>query len=788
MLNSRQRRHLMLLRMTLTGLLVLGSVPGSALLLADGGKATITIALCDSPEPAEKTAARELAAYLGAVTGGTFPVVAESQVMEQVPRIFVGPTGFAQSKGIDAASLSPEEWIMRTEGNNLILAGGRPRGTLYAVYRFLEDVIGVHWWNAYEESVPRQDTLRIEDLDRTGKPAFRYRDIYMLYANDGGRFAARNRLNRDGDTPILGEYGGTMDYGPPYHVHTFNMYIPPETFFSTHPEWFSYINGKRDPDNKQLCLTNPELRVFFLDKLKAYIEQSRVAAKDRGTPAPTVFSISQNDWAGMCRCDNCQAIAKAEESEAGPLLDFVNYLADAVSEAYPEVYLDTLAYMMTQKPPKSIRPHDNVIIRLCDTGSNFTTPVTSPDNNDFHDHLLRWAGIAKNLRIWDYAVSYAPHYGLPMPTAHTYGPDYRFYLEHNVEGVFTEHEYPVLADMRDFKVWMMMKMLEDPYQDYQSLVQTFTDGFYGAAGGAVRQYLTRLEKASEEHPSHLSMGAFPKQYRYFDFSFALETQSMFDTAEQAAADDDVLLRRVRHARLPLDRACVVLYPELLAQWVRGGHAPESVPLDRNAIAARCRDTWEVQVRFRIPQDQQKAALEEMEAELVPLLARPAFVPLPEKFRELPPEIVFDFTADTSRNWNDEAKCVPDPEAESGFTNRLELSDANMEKYALPMSWGLYDVSDNKGVFSAVIRPEEVPGPGYHWYKMGSVPFGPSCYVYFFWSWIIQVDVGGVMDPDHPEQAFDIWASIKFEGPGFFHGKADTQNAISVERIVLVKIP
>ena len=52
----------MLLRMTLTGLLVLGSVPGSALLLADGGKATITIALCDSPEPAEKTAARELAA------------------------------------------------------------------------------------------------------------------------------------------------------------------------------------------------------------------------------------------------------------------------------------------------------------------------------------------------------------------------------------------------------------------------------------------------------------------------------------------------------------------------------------------------------------------------------------------------------------------------------------------------------------------------------------------------------------------------------------------------------
>lgn len=777
-----------MLRLAFAGLLVAGALTSEALTLSEDGNAEATIVLCDSFEAPEQTAAKELATYLGAVTGGTFVIVPESEAPADHARIFVGPTAFLKNHGIQSEALGAEEWVMRTVGEDLILAGGRPRGTLYAVYRFLEDVIGVHWWNPYEESVPDEANLRIDALDRTGQPTFRYRDIYMIYGNDNGRFAARNRLNRDGDTPIAGQYGGTMNYGPPYHVHTFYKYVPPDPYFDTHPEWFSLIHGKREANRGQLCLTNPELRAFFVEKLKAYIEASRTRAREKGEPAPTVFSVSQNDWRGMCQCEKCQAIAKAEESEAGPLLDFVNFLADAIRDDYPDIYIDTLAYMMTQKPPASIRPRDNVIIRLCDTSSNFTKTITDPANRGFHDHLLRWAAITKNLRVWDYAVTYAPHYGLPLPTVHTYAPDYRFYAENNVEGVFTEHEYPVLADMRDFKVWMMMKTLEDPYRDGDVLVRTFTDGFYGAAGEAIRQYIARLERASDANPSYLSMGASPRQYRYLDLPFVLDAQALFDKAEQSVTNDEVLLRRVRFARLPLDRASLVRFPDLLEQWVRGGHTPESVPLDRDAIATRCRDTWSAAIAFRIPQGRQKAALAEIDAELTPLLARPAIVPIPEKFRGLPPEDVFDFTADTTRNWHDEAKRVSDAEAESGFTNRLELSDEDMKKYALPMPWGLYDVINKQGRGSAVIKSEDVPGPGYHWYKMGTFRIGPSYYVYFFWSWIIQVDVDNAYDPDHPEQAFDIWARIKFEGPAFPHGTSDAANAISVERAVLVKTP
>ena len=46
-----------------------------------------------------------------------------------------------------------------------------------------------------------------------------------------------------------------------------------------------------------------------------------------------------------------------------------------------------------------------------------------------------------------------------------------------------------------------------------------------------------------------------------------------------------------------------------------------------------------------------------------------------------------------------------------------------------------------------------------------------CYAYFFWSWIIQVEVDNVFDPVRPEQKFDVWARIKFAGPRFPHARS-----------------
>ena len=775
------------LAMLLTGMAFVP--PATAMIVAENGAAKMQVVTATEANPAERTAAEELCVYLNKVTGAVFRAVPESDASAS-PRIHVGPTDFARRNGLQVSELGPEEWVIRAIGDDLVIIGGRPRGTLYGVYHFLEDVLGVHWWNPFEETVPHTPTLVLKPIDRRGQPTLRYRDIYMLYGQDRGRFAARNRLNRQGDEPISMEYGGSMDYGPPYHVHTFYSYVPPEPHFKQHPEWFSLIKGERTTKESQLCLTNPDLRAFVVQKLKTWIRESHEAAAKAGLPPPQVFSVSQNDWNGACQCDACQAIAKREESEAGPLLDFVNYLADSIKDSYPGVCLDTLAYFYTDKPPRTIKPRDNVIIRLCDTGSNFTKPVTDAENTTFREHVARWSRIAKNLRIWEYAVTYGPYPGFPMPTVHTYPINFQFYSEHNVEGVFTELEYPLLADMRDFKVWMMMKLLEQPRRDYGELVHIFTDGFYGPAGDKVREYLDRLEVAARAKPSYLSMGGTPRAARYLDLAFMQDAMSILDRAQAAVQDDPVLSRRVRHARLPLDRATLVLFPQLAREWSAAGRTADRFPLDRDAIAKRCKVTWQEQIDFRLPENERETERKAANDEIATLITRLAFVAPPEKFRGLPAGTVFDFTADATRNHMDIAKVAPDPAAESGITTRLELreddAETNIGRYKLPMPWGLYDPASSKGLGGATIKPEDVAGPGYHWYKMGTFAVTPSCYVYFFWSWIIQLDVGSATDAANPNRPFEIWARIKFEGPGFPYGKPKDKNAISVERVVLVR--
>ena len=764
------------------------AVPAQALILARGGKAAATIVVAAGATASEQMAANEVADYLRRISGTEFHVLPEDQAPAKGSRVFVGPTVFARRQGLAADKLGSEEWVVRTVGSDLVIVGGQPRGTIYGAYHFLEDVLGVHWWNPFEESVPQRKTVRIGTLNLHGEPGIQYRDIYMLYGHDGGRFAARNRLNRDGDAAIAAQYGGCRDYGPPYHVHTFNQYFPPKEFFPQHPEWYSLLDGKRVAEGSQLCLTQPELRQAFLAKLLIHLDTSRAAAKAAGAPPPLVFSVSQNDCLNPCQCTNCQAIAQAEESECGPLLDFVNYLADGIKGQYPGAYIDTLAYQYTQKAPKTIRPRDNVIVRLCDTESDPSQPITAEANQAFREHLSRWAQIARNLRVWDYAVTYASPVGMPMPTAQTYGPDYRFYAAHHVEGVFTELEFEILADMRDFKVWVMMKQLEAPSADYGKLAQTFTDGFYGPGGKYVRQYLTDLEKEAVARKSHCNWNSTPLTLTYLNLGFVNHAQQLFDQAERAVGKDATLLRRVRHARLPLDRASLIVHTRLTSDWLARGKPAGEAPPDREVVARRVLDTWLAQAKLRLPESAQESEKQNAEAEVRRYTTVPTSLALPEKFRALPKGTVHDYIATMTRNWADVVKVVKDPEAETGIANKLDLTADNVdggEKYVLPMPWGLYATVDKKFPGNGAIKAEDIPGPGYHWYKMGAFPIAPGYYAYFFWSWIIQVDVENVFDPARPDQKFEVWARVKFEGPRFPHAKPGDKDAIYVERVVLV---
>ncbi|HQN02090.1 MAG TPA: hypothetical protein PLL36_13505, partial [Candidatus Hydrogenedentes bacterium] len=179
----------------LTTIVFLHMTAGSLQLSVDGTTPYV-ITLAEDAIPAERTAASELQHYLGRITGAVFPVSPEDEVPVDVPQIVVGPS--ARFRGafpmIDTTSLPGDTIFIKTQGQQLYLAGSRPRGTLYAVYTFLEDVVGCRWWTSTEDHVPVVPSLVIPPLDVAYTPKLLYREAFYRDAFDGV-FAARLKCN-----------------------------------------------------------------------------------------------------------------------------------------------------------------------------------------------------------------------------------------------------------------------------------------------------------------------------------------------------------------------------------------------------------------------------------------------------------------------------------------------------------------------------------------------------------------------------------------------------------------
>jgi len=539
--------------------------------LAGGSaRAVITIVVADAAGAAERTAAEELAHYLEQATGVPARIVGESDDEQDGAAILVGPTRFATQRFGDATRLAGEEWRIVVARGRLLIFGGRPRGTLYAAYRFLEQYVGVRWWTPWDESVPTRPVLRVAGTtDERGRPAFVYRDIYGI----GGppRFAARNRINGH-FTELTADYGGRESYGPPHHVHSLFDYVPPDEFFDTHPEYFSKVDGRRRAKRAQLCLTNDAVRAIVAERLARNIASSRAEAERNGEAPPRLFGISQNDWGGPCECDTCRALTRREGASSATVVEFINALADGIALRYPDVLIDTLAYYYSLKPPKTLAFRDNVTVRVAALQSrDFARPVTSSRNRSIRRVLAGWKTRTKHLRVWDYGVTYGESANLPLPNLPIIASDLRYYVREGVEGMFVQHDAAVRADMRDLKVWVLAKLLEDPTRSVDALVVDFTDGFYGPAGEPVRRYLAELARAARRRPASIRYPARPSQFRYLTPGFLRRGQALFDQAEASVAADRPWLTRVRRARLSLDRATLLLWSEALARKDRSGN-------------------------------------------------------------------------------------------------------------------------------------------------------------------------------------------------------------------------
>ncbi len=525
-----------------------------------------------SPSETVKFAASELQKFWERSTGHRPPIKA-TRVSGKV-NVWLGRDGNPHVSSEDVEGLGSDGLLIRTQDSavwprrsslrgtkrdavpleikRLIITGKTDRGTLYGVYEFLRRHLGVRWFTPEVTAVaPPPGFLR--EIDYRYVPPFAYRDVSARVFTNSPGFAAIHRLN--GMWPAVPDsMGGHTGYvsGKWLFGHTFHHYVSPEKYFDEHPEYFSEVDGVRVRDS-QLCLTNPDVLAITVENALASLRQA--------PPNERIISLSQMDRGLWCTCANCHAIDQAEGSHAGTIIYFVNRVAEAIESEFPEAFVDTFAYVYSRKPPRRIKPRDNVIVRLCAIEADYSTPLSdasSVRNSNFAKDLRGWGKITKNLYVWDYTLNWYSHLG-PHPNLPVLQPNAKFFADAGVVGVY-EQASPVSphTDFEHLKAYILARSLWNPTVDWRKLRDEFLPTFYGPAAPFIREYLELLAKRVGGDDVILTMA---NSMQWMDYDTVVAAEDIFRRAFEATPPGP-FRERLKHARLPLLYAALVCPPKV----------------------------------------------------------------------------------------------------------------------------------------------------------------------------------------------------------------------------------
>ncbi|HIJ73065.1 MAG TPA: DUF4838 domain-containing protein [Candidatus Hydrogenedentes bacterium] len=519
------------------------------------------IVVAESASGTEKSAAQELKEYWEQVVGQEIQVSAEPG---DGVNIWVGRDGVpaAYLDGLELDGLGTDGLILHSiapEGDSkgqLIIVGGRERGTMYGVYDFLEKFLGVRWLTA--------DVTHVPDTPPEVFPAVNYRYVPQILRRVSTYTFPWQRL--DPQVADLAHRHMRSSWYPPsgLRVHSSFILLPPEKYFADHPEYYSEIDGRRmapvdlegyDYLNKntrsQLCYSNPAVADALIAEL---------LPRMRANPGVLVWEVSQQDGRSNCECAACRAIDKREGTAMGSLLTCINRVADGIKDEFPNNYIETLSYLYTRQAPKNLKPRENVIITLCNIECNMAFAMddaTAVENRTFMKDIRDWEPIATNLYFWDYPDSCA-HAQAPFPNFHTIQPNMRIWADAGFTGAFlcggrSHHE-----QLGGLRAYLLFKLLWNPYCDLEEHKKEFLDLYYKQAAPFIAEYIDLITHTAIQKHAQLDVH---DQGEWIDYDVVMAADAIFKRALAEDLAPEIRLR-VRKAYASVQFAAIIAAPKV----------------------------------------------------------------------------------------------------------------------------------------------------------------------------------------------------------------------------------
>ncbi|MGF1531413.1 MAG: DUF4838 domain-containing protein [Puniceicoccaceae bacterium] len=435
--------------------------------------------------------------------------------------------------------------VWEAASGRLVISGQDARATARAVYRFLDHEGGVRWFWPGElgRHVPRRWNWRVPEGRVVLTPAFESRHLTGLRGPVNSRWGEQNGLfNHHRGLHGLQRIFSERIYleNPDLAAVPFNPEKPPgggSTFWRQQPNLASAAVAKK----------------------------VAAAARDyfEARPEAESFAIGVADNLGYGR--RPEVLARIREGEwfrgrpvyTDLIFEFANGVARELEKTHPGKLLTSLAYLWGEQSPE-IELHPSVVPLLtADRGGGYNVGFTVEDQ----ELIQRWAAKqTRKLAVYEYWHG-MPHL-FPRQAMVLWAARLRDIREAGVT-IFRGELNPHWG-LDGAKPWVLVRLLEDPFQDVKVLEGEFYGDFFGPAGPALNAYFDHAEGA------WMRQRGYPHWIRYYNaengpFLFAGEDLAVMETWLKRAEEALQKSREPRyHERLEVVKEGFWVFKELHA--------------------------------------------------------------------------------------------------------------------------------------------------------------------------------------------------------------------------------
>jgi hypothetical protein len=560
---------------------------GRNMKITNGKEVLASIVIPSDATVREKFAANEMARYISKISGFDIKIETDDCDMSENMILIGGPERNAKtavyisSADFECEVSGTEGFMIRSfEGNALLLAGsnkdpdGYERGTIYAVYEFLERFLGCSFvaygkkGTKLGEYIPKTAYLETgEILYVKSESDIKYRaaivqfdgyahekpnaDAYHDLVGNLIDWMAKNRINRILfmlSTYELIKTGGMLDdirkRGIELTVghHDSGMFfLPPEgnerfkeKYYETHPEYFRLQeDGTRffpaDKWKGQLVydMRNQGAIRQFADNIISWIEEN---------PYVDTVTIWPNDGDDpQCVCDDCR-----DHSKMTNYSYFVNEIAKLVNKRYSNIKLDMIVYLDLWEPPEDIGIGSGVVVEVATWGPNY---ILRPFGRHDRTGLTR-TGVEDNAIAWSKKagkIAYYDYYMTNFSSNQVYCPMANEIIE--IYESLKEKGYCIGSgtQMEAYNIWNYLfnfyvhgRKAYDTSLTFDDLAERFIR-IFGKGGRCIYEYLDHVErvfegkseKGTESAAYFISNVDKDKVYELFEMAYAAEPEGIY---------------------------------------------------------------------------------------------------------------------------------------------------------------------------------------------------------------------------------------------------------------------